>query len=136
MTTINPKPIPVLDPDSAPYWNALQQRRLILKSCGDCGKPHFYPRELCPHCHSDQLTWIDAIGTGTVYSYTICHRPAGPAFASEVPYVVAIVTLDEGPRMMSRISCDPELVSIGQRVKVRFERQSDELTLPMFDVLQ
>lgn len=136
MTTINPKPVPVIDPDSAPYWEALQQERLILKSCGDCGMSHFYPRELCPHCHSDKLSWIDARGGGTVYSYTVCRRPAGPAFADEVPYVVAIIELDEGPRMMSRISCDPDSVTIGQRVTVRFERQSDELTLPMFDLLQ
>lgn len=136
MTTINPKPVPVIDPDSAPYWEALQHNRLILKSCSDCGKAHFYPRELCPHCHSDKLNWIDATGTGTVYSYTVCRRPAGPAFGEEVPYVVAIIELDEGPRMMTRISCEPEYVSIGHRVKVRFERQSDELTLPMFDLLQ
>lgn len=135
MTTNDLKPVPTIDPDSAPYWQALQEGRLILKSCSDCGKSHFYPRELCPHCHSDQLSWIDASGAGEVYSYTVCRRPAGPAFAEEVPYVVAIIELDEGPRMMSRILCEPELVSIGQRVTVRFEHQSDELTLPMFGLI-
>lgn len=133
MAMNDPKPVPVIDPDSAPYWQALQEDRLILKSCGDCGQAHFYPRELCPHCHSDNLGWIDASGAGEVYSYTVCHRPAGPAFAQDVPYVVAIIALDEGPRMMSRIAADPTTVSIGRRVKVRFERQSDTLTLPMFD---
>lgn len=135
MTVDHTKPVPTIDPDSAPYWQALREDRLILKTCDDCGKAHFYPRELCPHCHSDKLRWVDASGTGEVYSYTVCRRPAGPAFADEVPYVVAIIELDEGPRMMSRIAADPETVSIGRRVQVRFDRRSDELTLPMFDLL-
>lgn len=128
------KPGPTIDPDSAPYWQALIDERLIVKSCADCGKSHFYPRELCPHCHSDRLSWVDVSGLGEIYSYTVCHRPAGPAFAGETPYVVAIVELDEGPRMMSRIIADWQAVRIGQRVKVRFERQSDDLTLPFFEL--
>jgi len=136
MTDAPAKPVPAIDPDSSAYWAALAEERLILKTCADCGKAHFYPRELCPHCHSDKVSWMEASGLGEVYSYTICHRPAGPAFAGETPYVVAIIALDEGPRMMSRIAGDPTAITIGQRVKVRFERQSDDLTLPMFDALQ
>ena len=131
-----PKPAPTIDPDSAPYWEALQANRLILKSCGGCGKAHFYPRELCPYCHSDDLAWIDASGRGVIYSFTVCRRPAGPAFADEVPYVVALVDLAEGPRRMSRILGDPAAVAIGQEVEVRFERQSEDLVLPIFEVLE
>ncbi|VWX49945.1 Zn-ribbon domain-containing OB-fold protein [Novosphingobium sp. 9U] len=130
----NQKPTPAVDPESVPYWQALTEERLIVKACAECGKSHFYPRELCPHCHSDQLSWTDVSGLGEIYSFTVCRRPAGPAFSDETPYVVAIVELDEGPRMMSRITGDPEAVRIGQRVKVRFERQSDELTLPFFEL--
>lgn len=129
-----PKPAPSIDPGSAPYWQALSEGRLIVKSCAGCGQSHFYPRELCPHCHSDQLSWIEASGRGEIYSFTVCHRPAGAAFAAETPYVVALVSLDEGPRMMTRIAGDPTAVRIGRRVKVRFERQSEELTLPFFEL--
>ena len=60
------KPLPVVDPESAPYWSALKDKRLILKHCRDCGRHHFYPRALCPHCHSDALEWSDARGTGSI----------------------------------------------------------------------
>lgn len=127
------KPLPVVDPESAPYWAALKERRLILKRCRDCGRHHFYPRALCPHCHSDALEWADASGRGSIYSYTVARRPAGPAFKADAPYVVAVVDLDEGARMMTNIVTDDvESVRIGQRVAVAFEAVTDEITLPKF----
>ncbi|MCW5635393.1 MAG: Zn-ribbon domain-containing OB-fold protein [Rubrivivax sp.] len=127
------KPLPVVDPESAPYWAALRERRLILKHCRDCGRHHFYPRALCPHCHSDALEWSDARGTGSIYSYTVARRPAGPAFKADAPYVVAVVELDEGARMMTNIVTDDvESVRIGQRVAVAYEAVTDEITLPKF----
>lgn len=129
------KPLPVVDPESAPYWAALKERRLILKRCLDCGRHHFYPRALCPHCHSDALEWSDARGTGSIYSYTVARRPAGPAFKADVPYVVAVVELDEGARMMTHIVTDDvDSVRIGQRVAVAFDAVTDEITLPRFKV--
>jgi len=127
------KPLPVVDPESAPYWAALKERRLILKHCRDCGRHHFYPRALCPHCHSDALEWSDARGTGSIYSYTVARRPAGPAFKADAPYVVAVVELDEGARMMTNIVTDDvESVRTGPRVVVAFEAVTDEITLPKF----
>ena len=127
------KPLPVVDPESAPYWAALKERRLILKRCRDCGRHHFYPRALCPHCHSDALEWATASGRGSVYSYTVARRPAGPAFKADAPYVVAVVELDEGARMMTNIVTDDvESVRIGQRVAVAFDAVTDEITLPKF----
>ena len=127
------KPLPVIDPDTAPYWRAAREHRLLLKRCTACDRAHFYPRELCPHCHSDAVEWIDARGTGSVYSYTIARRPAGPAFKPDAPYVVAIVELDEGARMMTNIvGCPPESVRIGQRVVVAYEDVTDEISLPKF----
>ena len=77
--------------------------------------------------------WIDARGTGSVYSYTVARRPAGPAFKPDAPYVVAIVELDEGARMMTNIvGCPPESVRIGQRVVVAYEDVTDEISLPKF----
>ncbi len=127
------KPLPIIDPESAPYWAALRERRLILKRCRDCGRYHFYPRALCPHCHSDALEWSDARGTGSIYSYTVARRPAGPAFKDATPYVVAVVDLDEGARMMTNLLIDDvESVRIGQRVNVVFDAVTDDVTLPRF----
>lgn len=132
-TTMYEKPLPIIDPESAPYWSALKERRLILKRCRDCGRHHFYPRALCPHCHSDALVWSDARGTGTIYSYTVARRPAGPAFKGDAPYVIAVVDLDEGARMMTNIvTNDVDSIRIGQRVCVAFEAVTDEVTLPKF----
>lgn len=127
------KPLPTIDPESAPYWEALKQRKLILKHCRDCSRHHFYPRELCPHCGSDALDWAQVSGAGSIYSYTIARRPAGPAFKADCPYVVAIIDLDEGARMMSNlIAADVESVQIGQRVQIEFEDVTPEVTLPKF----
>lgn len=127
------KPLPVIDSESRPYWDALKQHRLTLKRCQDCGKHHFYPRALCPHCHSDAVEWVEARGTGTIYSFTIARRPAGPAFKADTPYVVAVVELDEGARMMSNIVTDKvDAVRIGQHVSVQYEDVTEEVTLPKF----
>lgn len=127
------KPLPQFDPESQPYWNAAREGRLLIKRCADCGKAHHYPRELCPHCHSDRVTWEQASGKGTVYTYTVARRPAGPAFKADTPYVVALVELAEGPRMMTNlVSVDLERVRIGLPVQVRFEAISDEISLPKF----
>ena len=127
------KPLPVVDHDSVPFWDALREQRLLIKRCADCTKSHFYPRILCPHCHSERVEWVDAMGLGTIYTFTVARRPAGPSFKDVVPYVVALITLDEGPRMMTRLLCDsPESVRIGQRVQVKFERVTSEFTLPFF----
>jgi uncharacterized protein len=129
-------PVPVIDPGSAPYWEALGQHRLMLKRCNACGKAHFYPRELCPYCYADGLVWFEASGLGAVYSFTVCHRPAGPAFTADVPYVVALVELAEGPRMMTRITGDAAAVAIGRAVRVRFEQQTEMLVLPFFEMME
>ncbi|MDT0496145.1 Zn-ribbon domain-containing OB-fold protein [Algiphilus sp. W345] len=129
------KPLPVIDPESAPYWTALRDGRLLLRHCRDCGRHHHYPRELCPHCGSDSLDWEAARGTGTIYSYTIARRPAGPAFKPDTPYVVAIIELDEGARLMSNlVTSDVEAVRIGQRVDLYTDAVTPEVTLPRFRI--
>ncbi|HMM73038.1 MAG TPA: Zn-ribbon domain-containing OB-fold protein [Rhodocyclaceae bacterium] len=127
------KPLPIVDPDSAPYWAGTREHKLLLPRCRDCGRHHFYPRALCPHCHSDNLEWVQASGQGSIYSYIICNRPAGPVFKADCPYVVAIIALDEGPRMMTNIvGADPATVRVGQKVTVCFEDVTPEITLPKF----
>lgn len=127
------KPLPVMDPESQPYWDAMREQRLMLKRCRACGRHHHYPRELCPHCGSNEVEWTQAKGTGSVYSYTVARRPAGPAFKVDTPYVVAIIELDEGARMMSNlVGIDPDQVRIGARVAVQFDAVTPEVTLPKF----
>lgn len=128
-----PKPLPVQDLDSAPYWQAAREGRLDIPHCNSCGQYHFYPRAVCPHCHSDDLAFRTVSGRGTVHTYTVARRPAGPAFADDVPYVVAVIELEEGPRMMSRIEADtPEAVRIGAPVEVTFVAAGEDVTIPYF----
>lgn len=127
------KPLPVIDPGTATFWAEAKAHRLTIPRCLDCGKHHFYPRALCPHCHSDRLEWTQVSGRGSIYSYTVARRPAGPAFAADAPYVVAIVELAEGPRMMSMLLADDiAQVRIGMAVEVVFDDVTDEVTLPKF----
>lgn len=127
------KPLPVIDGDSRPFWEGCKEGKLMIQRCDDCGKHIFYPRIICPHCFSDRVQWVESKGTGTVYSYTIARRPGGPGFVDDVPYVIALIDLDEGVRMMSTITdVDVDSVRIGQRVKVWFDKVTDEVTLPKF----
>ena len=129
-----PRPLPVIDDESRPYWEAARDHRLVLQRCGACGRHVFYPRALCPHCHSDALEWVPAAGTGVVHSFTVVHRPPSKAFADRVPYVVALSDLDEGPRLLSTLRvADPAQARIGQRVSVAFE-DLGEVTLPVFEL--
>ena len=126
-------PQPVSNADSAPYWAAARERRLLIRRCADCGAVHFMPRHLCPECWSERLEWIDAKGTGSVHSFTIIHRPSSPAFQPRTPYVLALIELDEGPRMVANVLGDDALgVRIGDRVDVTFEDRGDGAMLPQF----
>lgn len=116
------KPGPNPTPTSAPFWRAAADGRLLLQRCADCGACQHYPRELCVACWGDRLDWREAAGTGTVWTFTIAHRPGHPAWEEDVPYVIAIVELDEGPRMLTNVvDCDPQAVEVGMRVRVVFE---------------
>jgi len=129
------KPLPVVDADTRPFWEAARRHRFLIQHCLSCERYVFYPRALCPHCHSDRLEWWEASGEGTIYSFTVSRRPAGPAFEDDVPYVVAIVELEEGPRMMSNVVVDDVgEVRIGEQVRVLFEDVTDEISLPKFEL--
>lgn len=124
------------DSDSRPYWEGLAQGELRIQRCDACSRAVFYPRSLCPHCYSEKLSWIVAIGRGTIYSYTVAHQAFG-AFAADVPFVIAIVELEEGVRMMSRVIDAPrERIAIGARVQVTFEKAGEDLTLPYFRLIE
>ena len=127
------KPSPIITTLSKPFWDAAREERLILQKCGDCAKFIFYPRIFCPHCHSENLGWEKASGRGTVYSYTVVMNNPPSFFREDVPYIVAVIRLDEGVRMLSNIvGCSPEDVRCDMPVEVAFEKLSDEVTLPKF----
>ncbi|WP_251552036.1 Zn-ribbon domain-containing OB-fold protein [Neobacillus muris] len=125
-------PRPVLDGDSLKYWEGLRNEELWIQRCNDCHQHIFYPRSICPDCFSEEITWVQSGGTGKIYSFTVVHHAFGP-FKEQLPFVVAIVELDEGVRMMTRLKAGSKNPSVEQRVKVIFERLDEELTLPYFE---
>tara|TARA_B110000263_G_scaffold64806_1_gene55933 strand:+ start:85 stop:471 length:387 start_codon:yes stop_codon:yes gene_type:complete len=124
-----------MTPEAKPYWDGLRMDKLMLPKCNDCGAAFFYPRILCPHCHSRNVGWIQASGKGKLYSFEIAYRTFNPAFKVEAPFILAMVELEEGPRMMSNlinIEPDPAVVKCDMPVEVVFEKQTDEVTLALF----
>lgn len=133
---MNDRPQPIATADTKPYWQAANEGRLSLPKCQDCGQAHFYPRIFCPHCGSRRLDWFEPTGAGKIYTYTVNHRAANPALKERVPYVVAVIELDEGPRILSNIVDTPrDKVCCGARVQVTFERISEQAMLPQFRVV-
>jgi hypothetical protein len=127
------KPIPVVNPWARPFWDAAQEERLVLQHCKDCGKHIFYPRIACPDCFSDNIEWVKASGKGTIYSFTVVESNAPTAFIEDIPYVVAVIRLEEGVQMLSNVvDCDPYTLACDMPVTVTFEKLNDEFKLPKF----
>jgi len=127
------KPLPAVTAETAPYWEGCRQGVLRLQRCTACQTLQFPPRRHCGHCLGDALAWERASGRGRIASWTVVRHPPSAAFAADVPYVVAIVTLDEGPAMMAGLrDCDVEAVRTGMRVEVVFEARSETISLPYF----
>ncbi len=128
------KPLPSPTPETAPYWEGAKAHELRIQFCTDCQKHFFYPRIFCPTCLSDNVEWRTVSGKATLVTYVISSRPA-PGFEEELPYVIAVVKLDEGPHMMTNIvglEPTPENLPVGLPVEVVFEDVTDEITLPKF----
>lgn len=129
-------PIPAVDPDTAPYWEAAWRGVLLIQRCDPCGRYQFYPRARCRRCFGT-VRWIESAGRGRVYAFTVVHRAPHPAFAGRVPYVVALVDLDEGVRLMTTLpDVGPDGVTIGQPVAVAFEQLTEAVTLPVFRIVR
>ncbi len=115
------RPIPRRTPTSAPFFDAAREGRLRLQKCPRDGF-FFYPRSACPHCLGEDWQWQDVSGRGTVYSYTVDRVGLDPTQRARLPLIVAIVELEEGPRMTTNlVGCAPEAVSVGQAVEATFE---------------
>lgn len=129
------RPLPAPDQDSTAYWDAAHRHELVVQFCADCRSYQFYPRSICVACGSSEVSWRPASGRGVIYSYTINHRAPGAWATDRVPYVVALVDLAEGPRMLANIvDSDPEAVRIGSEVSVVFEDVTDSISLPQFTI--
>lgn len=129
-------PMPAINADSAPYWKAAREGKLVLQQCAACGLKRFFPRHLCPACWSDQTQWVEACGRGTVHAVTTVRRSPSSAFREKVPYVVALIDLEEGPRMLTNIvGPNAEQARIGQAVEVTFEVRGDG-AVPQFRIAE
>lgn len=131
------KPLPVIQPWSREFWEGTKDNKLLVQECKDCGARIFYPRKACPECWSSNLGWLESVGRGKIYTYTVTMTGVEKVFAEDLPYVIACIDLEEGIRMMSRIvECDPETVKIGMDVEVVFEKVNDDITMPFFKPVQ
>ena len=128
------RPLPRPSAATRPFWDGCREGVLRLPWCRACGRPHFFPRAFCPHCLGPDLEWRAASGHGRVWSHSTVRLSFwGKAFDDGLPYVVAIVELEEGVRMLSNVvGCLPERVTIGMPVSVTFDEVTPGTTLPRF----
>lgn len=130
------RPLPTPTEDTKHYWESAKTGKLMIQECTACGKLQFYPRPFCISCLNEPLTWVEASGRGTIYTFTINHRPANEYMRDKTPYAVAAVDLDEGVRMLANVvQSDINEVRCGAKVQVVFEKASEEITLPQFRLI-
>ena len=128
-------PLPVKQPESDFYWEKAQAHELWLRRCNACEHAYFYPRDFCPDCGTRDVSWVQASGRGTLHTFAIIHRAPVPAFRDHVPFVVAMVDLEEGARIPTNlvgVEPDPANIHVGMPLEVAFADVTDEITLPMF----
>ncbi|MGC1283264.1 MAG: OB-fold domain-containing protein [Streptosporangiaceae bacterium] len=127
------RPLPLFpEPDTAPFWAATAEHRLTYQVCRACGQVVFHPRRHCTCCTSGDLEWRDSAGAGTVYTFTVIRQHGHPFFRARIPYLVGLIDLDEGFRMLAEIAADPETAQVDQRVIVTWEDHAD-LSVPIFE---
>ncbi|MEU8774974.1 Zn-ribbon domain-containing OB-fold protein [Streptomyces sp. NPDC048606] len=127
--------LPEVDEFTRPYWEAAGRGSLLLRRCADCARAHHYPREFCPHCWAgeDRVTWEPASGRATLYTWSVVHRNDLPPFGARVPYVAAVVDLEEGPRMMTEVvDCPHEGLRVGMPLEVAFREAAESVHVPVF----
>ena len=125
------KPLPRPSEQSRAFWQACREDHFILQRCSRCHSFWFPPSPLCPECLSEDWAWEQASGRGSIFSYVVMHRVYHPGFASDVPYLLAVVELEEGPRFLSNIvGCENKDPRVGLPVEVVFDAVTSEVTLP------
>ena len=130
------KPLPTIEPETEEFWKAAKRHELFLQRCNACGEVIHFPRVMCYRCLSEDLGWFKSTGLGSVYSFTIIHQVAHQGFEPEVPYVYAIIDLDDGARMISNVvNINPSAVEVGMRVQVTFDDVTPEISIPKFETM-
>ena len=132
--TANPAPpTPIPDEASAPFFEGAKAGRLMLMRCGNCGEYRYPSRDRCDRCWSTDTDWVEASGRATLHSWVIFHQLYHPGFADRIPYNVAVVELEEGPRITTKIiGCDNESLDAGMALNVAFDTVGDGLAIPTF----
>lgn len=129
------KPLPTPSPESKRYWDGCRNHQLWLPFCRSCDAFYFYPRDFCPACFSWDIEWRRVSGRGKVYTFGIQHRAWHPGWQDEIPYITALVELEEGPRLYTNlvgIDPDPNQIHCDMPVEVVFDDVTEEITLPKF----
>lgn len=127
------KTLPRPTPLTQAWWEACRNHELLIQRCSKCGHFQFYPRTFCTACNSPDVEWAPASGRGRVKTFTVIRQPVSKAYAPEVPYLIALIQLEEGPTMMSAlVECEPESAAVGMPVEVVFEQWTEQITLPKF----
>jgi uncharacterized OB-fold protein len=127
------KPLPHIDEEMRPWWEAAQRHELYIQKCRDCGDLRFHPRALCTNCMSSRAEWIKCSGRGKIYTFTVTYQNGSSGFRDSLPYVLAWVELEEGVKMLTNIvDCPPDQVKIDQRVEAVFDDVTPEVTLVKF----
>jgi len=128
------KPLPVPDPESRPFWEGCRDHKLLIVRCKSCGTNRFPATSYCFNCQSPDFDWVESRGRGKVFSWIVVRHPVPrDVYADDVPYVVALVTLDEGVRMTTNIvDCPPEDVRADMAVQVGFRDVTPDISLPVF----
>lgn len=128
-----PLPNPLHRETSRPFWEAAGRHELVMPRCRRCDRLFFYPREVCPVCLAREIDWLQVSGRGHLYSFTVIHQPANPAFREDAPYIYALVQLNEGPRMIANlVDCPPDEARIDMPVVAVFDDVTPEVTLVKF----
>lgn len=124
--------MPVATPDTKPFWDGCAEGKLLLQRCTACGRVRHPPSPICAHCLSDAHGWFPASGRGSVYTFVVVHEERR-GWEKLVPYVLAVVELDEGVRMVTNlVNVAPNAVAIGMPVEVTFAASNDATRLPLF----
>jgi uncharacterized OB-fold protein len=127
------KPLPAVTSLNAPFWEGLKRRELKLQRCDGCGRLWYPPSPLCPRCWSDKFTWTRLSGRGRVNSWVVFHQAYFKSFEQDVPYNVAEVELDEGPRLLTNlVGIRNGEIRAGMPVEIVFDDATEEITLAKF----
>lgn len=125
--------LPTIEAETRPFWDALRAGKLLIGRCEACTRVHYYPRPMCPHCWSEDVTWVPASGRGALYTWSTVFVNDLPPFSDRLPYIAAQVDLDEGVRVTTIMTgAAPTALAIGMPVELGFEQIADDVTIPVF----